>query len=217
MNRFLLFFACCFLFSLTSCDEDGGTFVGSGNLITETRSLGGFQSVDVSSNIDVTITSGPFAVEVTTDSNLADRFMTEVSGGELRVFLRNGNYREATLRATITMPDLEGVGLSGASTAAVTGFAGMDDLRLGLSGASVLTATGSSAERLDVTASGASRVNGYELSVSEAEVTISGASTAQLSVSSALDGSVSGASTLRYRGTPTVDVDVTGSSTARGE
>lgn len=61
---------------------------GSGNLVTEERDVGDFDSIEVSGGIDLRLTVDPDSsstVSVTYDDNIIDRIRTEVDGGRLRI------------------------------------------------------------------------------------------------------------------------------------
>ena len=60
--------------------------VGSGDLVTESRSVGSFDGLDVSEGINVNLLVDPGAVpsvSVTFDDNLLSKLVTEVRGGTL--------------------------------------------------------------------------------------------------------------------------------------
>jgi hypothetical protein len=231
----------------------GGPVIGSGDLTTKEYDFKDFTRIEVSHAFEVQITRGEsFKVEVTTDDNLVDRLRVEQSGSTLRIGMESGiSFGTATREAMITLPTLEAVQLSGASKGGVIGFGGKGDLSIGLSGASTLALTGIKAgdARLEVSgasklagdldagdvgmeasgasqiqlsgsgddaaleASGASKLSLTSFELAEASVTLSGASTATVNVSRTLDADLSGASNLTYSGGASVrNIQTSGAS-----
>jgi len=153
------------------------TVTGSGNLVTRQVDMQDFTEVEVGSAFKVDITrSDNFGVTVTADDNLIDIVDVAKSGQTLRVGLRSGSYNNATYRASVRMPDLRRLQITGASTVTFSGFMSRG-LDLGLSGASQVTGRleggqlnlaaleastatlGGSADGVALTASGASQAS----------------------------------------------------------
>jgi len=141
----------------------------------------------------------------------------------LEIYLDSGHhYRDITVEADITLPLLEGLSLSGASRAEVSGFMSDHDLAIKLSGASRLSGTivaadadfdisGASrleldggGENLKVKASGASDVDLGDFVSEDVDISLSGASKGTINLNGTLDVNMSGASELRYYGSPTM-------------
>ena len=227
------------LMLVVACDisisvGDGDAIEGSGELVTESYDFSGFTAVELSHTFDATITgSDAFAVSITFDDNLRDVLEVEVRGSTLFVGLQSGtSTRDVTLEATIAMPLLESLELSGATSAEISRLEPMEELELRASGASRIVGeidaprldaelSGASSMRLDgfasaasLDASGASSFDLYELEIERAELDLSGASSAEVFVSEELGPvDVSGASRLRYDGSPTLrDVSTSGGS-----
>lgn len=216
-------------------DGDGETLQGSGNVVSEQMALADFTTVEAQNAFELQITqSDSFAVTVRADDNIMDLVDVSKEGDTLKLRLERGvSLRNATLEAEITMPDLEGLDLSGASRASVSGFRSSGQLDIGLSGASSLdgdleagdvdiNASGASRVVLDGSAtgltiegSGASSLDLADFTVETAEVRLSGASDATVRAQERIDPvDVSGASKLRYLGDPSLgDVTTSGAST----
>jgi hypothetical protein len=161
-------------------------------------------------------------VTLRVDDNLVGHLDVGVSAGTLHVGLESGtSVRDATLHADVTARTLSGIDISGASQVHLSdvltgervqvvlsgagrldGTAHVDLAKLELSGASNAKVSGS-AGRLEVTESGASRLDAVDLDVSDLAIDLSGASTADVSVRGTISAGVSGASSLHYRGSPT--------------
>lgn len=173
-----------------------------------------------------------FSVAVTADDNVFDRLVVEVRNGTLRLGIaKETSLRQVTLRAVVTLPEVDALDGAGSASVTMSGFS-TDILRtIDLSGASHLeadlrssqlrlTASGAStavlrggATDLLVELGGASSTTATEFPVVNADVSLSGASQAQLQVTGQIrSADLSGASSLRYGGT----ANVTGVQTSGG-
>ncbi len=134
-------------------------------------------------------------------------------------------------KATITMPVLKGLSISGATRVTVSGFKSSEDFRMELSGASSITGdlgvgntrlVLSGASRVDISGSagnltadisGASRIEMGSFEVQDAGLVMSGASRMTVNVNGRLNAELSGASRLHYKGEPTMgDIRTSGAS-----
>ncbi len=214
----------------------GQNVQGSGKLVTQELKLADFTSVDVTSVFHVDVTQGKeFRVAITTDDNVTSHIKVQKDGSALKVGLQEGapNFQNVTLKAAITMPTLEGLSVSGAGKATVTGFKSDKGCKLRVSGASQLKgdlgtgnldleATGASNATLKgsaktgrITAEGASHLDLADFTVDKADVVLTGASSAKVQVKGELDYNVSGASQLKYGGNPKIGKqDATGAASA---
>jgi hypothetical protein len=213
---------------------------GSGNVVTEEQDVTGFDRVNASHAFHVDITQAEeFQVVVRIDDNLRQYLRVVKRGSTLEIGLEPGGVRSigrATLEAEVTMPELTGVHLSGASHVTIAGFSSANpldvdasgaselrgdiaaaDARFSVSGASRVTLSGS-ADDLTVEASGASRVDLSDFEVADAEIELSGASRATVSASGRLDARSSGASHLTYLGSPALgEIETSGASSIEPE
>jgi hypothetical protein len=218
----------------------GLSITGSGDVVTLEEDITEFDEVDVSHAFEVDITQGEdFLVVVRVDDNLREYLRVVKRGSTLVIGLEPGrplNVRRATLEAEVTMPELTGIELSGASHVTITGFESpkplevdasgaselrgdieAGDARFHVSGASRVTLRGS-ADDLTIDGSGASRVDLSDFDVLDADIELSGASRATVRASGRLDVRASGASHVSYAGSPTLgDIDTSGASTVRPE
>ncbi len=217
----------------------GGTVItGSGRASTQEYDLSGFSRVNVSSAFRASIEQGDgYGVSVTIDDNLVEYLDVRVEGDTLHIGMKPrlsigfGNF---TQEATVTMPQIEGIELSGATQGDVTGFESdrpleievsgasrlrgditAGETRMNVSGASTVEIDGSASD-LDVEASGASSVRLDDFATGDARVEASGASNITVNAKDRVTGSASGASTVSYIGEPeTVRVDSSGASNVR--
>ena len=210
-----------------------GLIKGSGNLVSETYDFNDFTTVEAHNGFQLKITkSTAFSVEVTVDDNIKEYLEVDKSGDTLRILLKgNRVYNSVHLEASITMPELYGIDLSGGSRTSIAGFNSSHDLSVELSGGSVLsgeiTATDTdfelsggsevnlvgSANDLIVDGSGGSQLDLESFSVNNADIKLSGGGSATINPSGRLDVDLSGGSRVLYIGNPsTGDQDLSGGS-----
>jgi hypothetical protein len=211
---------------------------GSGDVVTREFDLTGFDKVDVSHAFAVDIRQGDsFSVVVGIDNNLVEYLRVEKRGGTLKIGLdTRRNYISSHGTAEVTMPELTGLELSGASHGSVSGFestraldvdlSGASHLegdvecgnaRFDVSGASHLTLSGSGEDAI-IGASGASHVDLADFPVADASVDASGASHVTVNPSGTLNAEASGASHVKYLGRPSLGrIDTSGASSVEPE
>jgi hypothetical protein len=115
-----------------------------------------------------------------------------------------------TLKAEITMPDLQALQFSGGVIANVEGFNLTHNLITDCSGGSSLTMNGQTVS-LSLTGSGGANLHLANLQVQNATVDLSGGSQATVTVDGKLDATLSGGAHLYYRGNPTLGtIDISG-------
>jgi hypothetical protein len=226
--------ACCPLPNIGDLIPVSGEAIrGSGNLVTEDFDITGFDKVDVSHAFTVDISQGDtFSVVASIDDNLVEYLEVEKRGSTLRIGLEpRCNCISTHGTAEVTMPELTGLELSGASNVTITGFASAmafdvdvsgasslrgdieaGDARFEVSGASQVTLSGS-AQEATIDASGGSNVDLADFAVADANVDSSGASTVTVNPGGTLNANASGASRVYYLGSPTLGtVETSGAS-----
>jgi serine/threonine-protein kinase len=214
------------------------SITGSGNVVAQEKDITGFDKVDVSQAFKVEIRQGDtFKVVIRIDDNLVEHLEVVKEGKTLKIGLkpvRIYNIRQATMEAQVTMPELTGLELSGASHGTITGFKSTKaldvdvsgasqlrgdvvagDARFEVSGASQMILSGSAGD-VTIDASGASKVDLSAFTVADASVGASGASSVTLNLSGRLDAEASGASHVYYLGNPTLgSIDTSGASSVK--
>lgn len=207
----------------------------------EVRTVASFDRIKVNGAIAIFLSQGnEQAVAISSeDGKYNNKIETEVRNGELRVFVESGNWNNwnwgnKSLKAYITVTDLNGIEINGASSCKITGLLKVRDLNIDISGASVVkgeieaetlsfSLSGASVAEvkgttveLTVDASGASGFRGFDLSSETADVSASGASGISVNVSKELEASASGVSNIGYKGGAIIkDIDVSGGSSLK--
>lgn len=195
-----------------------GLVLGSGNLDTEEKYFGDFTRVEVSNAFEVEIIqSGEFNVSITTDDNLLKYIRVSKSGETLKIGVKTGSYNFTTLEASVSMPDLYGLDLSGATRGTVRGFSSSHDFSVELSGASSLDMRDMSAGDVEFDISGVSSLDMRDMSAGDARFDVSGASSIR-SEGSANDIFIdaSGASDVKFADFLVNNVDINLSGAGSG-
>lgn len=141
-----------------------------------------FNKIEVGGAFQVEISRGDtFTVNVNADDFA--HIKVEKVGGTL-IIRRQGIEWFAPFhvqpKATVTLPELVGLTVSGASTCKLADFQSTNDLTVNISGASRLEAKNVTTGKLDMEVTGASTVNGDIKASSNARFEISGASRVEL-------------------------------------
>lgn len=174
---------------------------GSGTSKTESRNVSGFTKVNAGGAINVEIAAQKdFSVTVEADDNLLTNIKTEVSGDTLKIYSEDRISPKTPIKVIISMPTIEGLDISGASSGSVVGVSA-NSLDLKASGASKIKIDGI-AKELNADASGASTIDAENLKVEDADVEASGASKAVVAATNDLKADASGASKISYTGEP---------------
>ena len=200
------------------------TIVGSGNLVTQQKDFSDFSAIEVSSAFEVEISQSSFySISITADDNVLEYVQVSKTGNTLNVGMQTGSYQSTTLQVEIEMPEIDSLGLSGATLGIIEDFSfsepfvvelfgasnlemtnmNVGDFEVELSGASALIAEGSGNDLVSIV-EGASSLDLTDFPVNNSNLDVSGASQATVNMDGTLDAVVSGASTVYYIGEPTM-------------
>lgn len=211
----------------------GPTEPGSGKMITQTREVSSFDSIDINYPAQIVVSQGSSeSVKIEADDNVLPGLKTEVDDDTLHIFYRveNGKHVRPTkpVRITIVVNDLKDVNFDGAGELTINGLetdeldlsasgAGnlelneiaVNNLSVTLSGAGNVTASGT-ADNLDLTISGVGKFEGKDLQSQVASANLSGVGSATVWVEDELDAEISGAGSVNYYGSADVTRQVSG-------
>jgi hypothetical protein len=199
------------------------SYVGlGGNMVTETRTVQAFDSINLICSADVYITQdGTNTVEVEADENVIDLISTDVSDGMLIITMLPtttiGRVRvyvtmdEVTSLNTVSSGDIIGQTQINADDLSLTiGSSGNMDLdinvetlttRISSSGSMTLTGT---VPTHTATLSSSGRLNAYNLITESTIVSVGGSGDANIYASSELDATVMSSGDINYKGNPTI-------------
>jgi Putative auto-transporter adhesin, head GIN domain len=186
---------------------------GNGNVITETRTVPDFTSVEADGAFTITWANAPAGLKITTDQNLLSHIETTMHGTKLRIHSRGQLRPSDGIRVTLSSSALSGARLTGAVRLTATKLSGKG-LYLEGTGATRVVADGK-VEELMATMSGASKLEAESLQAETVELAISGAGKAEVAASKVLKVSISGAGKVTYSGNPTVEKHISGAGSVR--
>jgi hypothetical protein len=207
----------------------------------ETRSVSGFTKVSFGVSGDLFIKIGPeFKLVIEGDKDVLDEIETSVSGERLNIRKENWhfNFDNEKVTINITMPEIEGLSVSGSGKAQImdpvksdnlslsvsgsgkliTSDLNADDLNCGISGSGdIILGSGGSIDNGDISISGSGSFSGEGIEIDHLEVSISGSGNCRCRAGDSLEAHVSGSGNITYSGNPKVDARVSGSGHVRSK
>ena len=237
MKRFIIFSLLISMIFI-SCGYIGGKRIrGNGNIKTENRTTGQFNSVDVSSNIDVFVKQDSVAsVKIEADENLLEYVQVTINGTTLEIRKEKGYNLRSTkgIKVYISGPSFKHFEASGAcdiysdnqiisSEPISINLSGACNVKMDLktpkinvdlSGAGTITLKGETKDFI-VDGSGSTDVKCFELMTENTNIEMSGAGDAEVFASVKLDVHVSGAADVKYKGNATVNQSVSGAGSVK--
>lgn len=215
-------------------------FASDQSVVKETRDVSGFTKVNFGVSGNLYINFGPeYKVVLEGEKRFLEDIITEVTGGKLVIKKENWKFSmNEKVTVYITMPDLNGLGVSGSGKAELIDAVKTDELNLNVSGSGKIYTTdievsklfcsisGSgdiiiggkgSSSKAEISISGSGNYNGELCKIGSADIHISGSGNCTCNVTESLKGSVSGSGNVTYMGNPRVDARVSGSGKIRSK
>ena len=223
----------------TSCiNAQWGTVRGNGDVTTESRSVGEFDIISVGGPYHVLLVPGTEGqIEITTDSNLLEKIVTEVDGDKLKIRTeKNTNIKTSSgaIRVKVFYRDIEGAAMAGSGKIRATEpikseefsvkIAGSGDIELELYNQiteAVVTGSGDAklsgkANRFEGKVTGSGDIMASELEATVAEGKITGSGDIKMYGTESISGHIVGSGDIRYRGNvDKVNTKVVGSGSVR--
>ena len=198
--------------ALTACNKE--IIRGSGNEITEERSVNNFTRVRAEGSTMVFITQGTaFKVQVKGYENLLPYFETTVNNGTLQLgFMNNLAISNNNIQVIITMPVVESLSLSGSGVIMVSGiFPTTANMDIRILGSGDISFENGSAANLTTNISGSGDIKAFGFVTLKANTTTSGSGDTEISVTTELNAKIDGSGNVYYKGTPVVTSQIAGS------
>ena len=184
---------------------------GSGPIVSQTIDLSSFTAVNFQAAGEVLVVPGSTQrVVVRGQQNIIDRLNRDVVNGVWDIGFTECVDNVSELRVDITLPELDGVELSGAGT--VEAETQADTIDTTLSGAGTVTVSGSSRTQ-NALLEGSGTIEAFALSTEETSVVLAGQGNVSVSATDSLDVELSGAGSVFYKGEPDLNVHITGIGT----
>ena len=211
-TRVLVVGAATVLLLLAASGCDGGVLGvrGSGNVITESRDVSGFNEIALFGSGTVRVgVDGTESLIIEAEDNIMPLLTSEVHDGRLELSVESSISPTTDIIYTVSALALEGVAISGSGEVTATGIA-VDSFDVEISGSGRVEPTGT-ADTLVVGISGSGRYLGEDLEASVGTVRVSGSGEAVVNVTDDLDVDVSGSGGVQYIGDPRVAESIAGS------
>jgi hypothetical protein len=205
---------------------------GSGNVVEESRTVSGFDTVILKGIGNIYIEQGTSeGLRIEAEDNLIEHMEIEVVGDRLEIGFDNViNLRPTEpINFYVTMIDVESIQLLGSGNINA-GPITTDELRLVLAGSGNITAEdldvdivraelpgsgditlSGSAPRQEIRLLGSGDYEGRNLASEEADISIAGSGNVTVDASEQLDITIAGSGTVRYIGDPQIDQNILGS------
>jgi len=188
---------------------------------TENRNISSFSGIKVAQGIDVYLKKGDkeaLRLEVTGTSS--DNVVTEISGSYLKIHMKEGHYRDRTIKVYVTYVEVNKLSASSSGNIYSEGIIKTENLEASASSAgsievtvdaNFLEASASSAGEIDLKgrakkltadASSAGEIDSYDVEAETVSAEASSGSTIKVSVTKELTGHASSGGSVRYRGNP---------------
>ncbi|MDD3731815.1 MAG: DUF2807 domain-containing protein [candidate division Zixibacteria bacterium] len=184
---------------------------GSGNIITETRTLNSFNEIVTSGAFELYIEVGKEPnLKITFDDNLIDIIETRVRGKTLKIDNEESYSSDHPCKIDITVPSLEALALYGSGDVEIVNLNG-DIFEGTIAGSGNLLIQGKVRE-VELQISGSGEIDARSLIAEEAFVKISGSGDVKVFAEENFDGRVSGSGSIYYYGEPkSLSTNVSGS------
>ena len=209
------------IFSLALiCALAGNVFAQT---VKETRNVSDFTGLDVSGVFTVELKKGPVSsVVIEAEARYMEYIFTEVGSGVLRLYTKFPNRlridNKSTLKAYITISELNSLELSGVSSLTTTDLFTPSRFRLELSGVSSVSGLRIQTDDAYLEASGTSKFN-LSGTIRQAKIDLSGVSQSNCNLKSEqVDIDISGTSKLVMQGEANkVTMDISGVSSVSAD
>ncbi len=207
----------------------------------ETRNVSGFTKVSFGVAGDLFIKIGPeFKLVIEGDKDVLEDIETVVSGDRLNIKKDNWgmNFNNERVTINLTMPEIEGLGVSGSGKAQIMDPVEADNLNLSVSGSGklitsdlsvddftsaisgsgdIILGSGGSIDNGEISISGSGGFSGEGIEIDHLEISISGSGDCRCRAGDSLEARVSGSGNVTYTGNPKVDARVSGSGHVRSK
>ncbi len=182
---------------------------GSGKRSVQKRLVGPFTSIETNGAFTIEVTcQKDLGVEIEGDDNILDLATTEVRNNVLHLENSKGYSVREPVKFTISVPNLEGVSVSGAGKIDIKDLSN-DEFKIASKGAPYIVVSGKT-KLVNIDTNGAATIDTQNLRASRAVVDSNGVSNIEISVADQLDVTVSGPSSVTYKGDPVVNKKIKG-------
>lgn len=218
----------------TSCEK----VKGRGDVITETRTTGTYNSIGLSMSATVYYTQATdYSLKISGQENVLNEIITQVEGNQLVIKVRNGVYlgKHDPITVYISSPNVSELEVSGSGDIFSENTWTANDVSLDISGSGNITISAIDAKHISANISGSGAIKAVSGNAGREDLTISGSGTIDLRSVEAdtvysttsgsgdtyvfatdlLDVTISGSGNIWYYGTPVVNTHISGSGNVK--
>jgi hypothetical protein len=210
MKQFIFLFAALAIFA--SCSKD--VIKGSGNIITQTRSVPAFTSVETHYDVAANIRYGAAQeLQVTGYENLLEILETTMENGVLKLKFnhRYNAVRNGNVVANITLPAISKVTIHGSKDITVSNFINGNSFAALIHGSGHIKVQNSSFQHASARIHGSGDIDARTLQAKEATADIYGSGDVFINVTDRLKATIHGSGNVNYWGSPAVETNLHGS------
>lgn len=190
---------------------DNDCLQGQGAIVSETRTLADFHSINTTIVADIFLAQGPKEdVIIEAQPNILQELKTEVVNGELRLTFNHCVDILQRVKVHITMPEIRNLTLTGVGDIMAQNQFNLTDLEVTLTGVGDIMLRGTSTT-LDITLTGIGTVKAFGLDSEVCGVNITGVGDVEVLVNDMLNVTIAGVGNVFYKGNPSIASTITGS------
>jgi Putative auto-transporter adhesin, head GIN domain len=224
------------ILTISACNARVSVIRGSGNLITETRQVSNFDSIELSGSGEVIVTQdGSESLRIETDDNVMEHIKADVEGGTLKLGLVTGIQTGINIQSTsrlvfyVSVDDLSGLTTSGSGEfesdridtshldLSVSGSGAIriadlsaSDVKADIGGSGGIDLAGDVAAQ-DISIDGSGKYQAGDLCSGSVKVSVGGSGSATVCATETLDADISGSGSINYYGSPSINTSNSGS------
>lgn len=192
---------------------------GDGAIVSETRNVSSFTSIDVDGDVDVEVyQSNENKVILTAYQNLIPVYETKVKGNTLKLGFRDGywNVRNNNMRVEVYTTDVNSVNLNGSGDVRVGSSIASQDFNARINGSGSIVVDNNHFENVNFKVNGSGDIDAKKAVCKNVYADISGSGSIDVNVTNMLTVKISGSGNVNYWGDPvTVNTDISGSGKVR--
>jgi len=187
---------------------------GSGNVVSEERTVESFDSIKILGSGNVYFSQGEASpLVISGDDNLLEHVKTYVSGGTLIVEPKEC-FTRGKITVTVSTPTIKRLTIEGSGKMEAMNGITSDSLDVSISGSGNVRLMGTITDmRTHIMGSG--KIEAYDVVSQNSNVRIDGSGTVYVNAAQELDVTILGSGTVMYKGTPQVSQSVSGSGKIR--
>jgi hypothetical protein len=218
-----------------------GELEGSGNVVSEQRSIAGVSRVTIEGPGLLIVAQGESeGLSITTDDNILEKIETDVDGDELEISYERSGFTTLSrihpteeIRFELTVRELARIEIDGSASVELDGLQGdrlelvingagdaflrglrLDELAVTVNGASTVDVAGT-VDRQEIELNGSVNFRAANLASREAVVEVNGDADATVRVSERLEVTIDGRGLVEYIGDPDVTQQISGAGELR--